>query len=203
MGFRISQIFFWLSLSIYFGGLAILGPLAAYEIFTIIPESHAQVPGMSTRLDQPKQLAGAVFGHILKAFNPVELICAGVLVAAVVIQTVFYLRRGNIWNLLRVVLVCLIAAVTVFDCFYTFPRVWREHQLWVQNVDRHPAQAAAHRKVFEKLHAQSEHLGETELLLLLALLVVSAAGVQGPQRGRKPAGAGNSAESAGMTEGKR
>ncbi len=182
MGFRISQIFFWLSLSIYFGGLAILGPLAAYEIFTIIPESHATVPGMSPALDQPKQLAGDVFGHILKAFNPVELTCAGILLAAVLFQTVFYLRWRNFWNLIRVILVCLIAAVTLFDRFYTFPRVWQEHKQWVENVDRHPAQAAAHRRRFEILHAQSEHLGEAELFLLLALLLISAAATQGPQR---------------------
>ncbi|MGC8560121.1 MAG: hypothetical protein ACP5O1_05515 [Phycisphaerae bacterium] len=181
MGFRISQIFFWLSLSIYFGGLAILGPLAAYEIFTIIPKSHATVPGMSPTLDQPKQLAGDVFGHILKAFNPVELTCAGILLAAVLFQTVFYLRWKNFWNLFRVILVCLIAAVTLFDRFYTFPRVWRDHKQWVENADRHPAQAAAHRKQFEILHAESEHLGEAELFLLLALLLVSAATTQGPE----------------------
>ncbi len=185
MGFRISQCFFWLALAVYFGGLAALGPLAAYEIFTIIPETHAQVPGMSSHLNQPKQLAGDVFGHILKAFNPVELSCAVVLLLAVGVQMALYLKWRNMWNVLRVLLVCTVVVVTFFDRFYTFPRVWREHRLWVKNVDQHPQRAAAHRKKFEYLHAQSEHLGELELLLLLALLLVSAAGVQQPQRSGK------------------
>jgi hypothetical protein len=182
MGFRISQCFFWLALAVYFGGLAALGPLAAYEIFTVIPAAHAQVPGMSVHLNQPKQLAGDVFGHILRAFNPVELSCAAVLLITVGLQMVFYLKWSNIWSLLRVVLVCAVVGVTLFDRFYTFPRVWREHAQWVKNVDAHPHRAALHRRTFEALHAQSEHLGEAELLLLLALLLVSAVGVQQPQR---------------------
>ncbi len=182
MGFRISQCFFWLALAVYFGGLAALGPLAAYEIFTVIPANHARVPGMSTQLDQPRQLAGDVFGHILKAFNPVELSCVAVLVLTVGVQMVFYLRWRNPWNIARVILVCAVVGVTLFDRFYTFPRVWNQHRLWVENVDQHPQLAATHRKTFEALHAQSEHLGEIELFLLLALLLVSAAGVQQPER---------------------
>ncbi len=183
MGFRITQVFFWLALALYFGGLATLGPLVAYELFTTIPETHVQVPSMSPKLNQPRELAGDVFGNILQKFNMVELICLPILFATVAIQTAVYLNWLNPWSWLRLILVGVLLVVALYDIFYTGPQVRRQHTLWVQNVDRDPAMAHSHELKFDKFHSESERNGVIKLIVLLALLAVTAAGVQGPQRG--------------------
>ncbi len=180
--FRMTQVIFWLGLSIYLGGLVALGGIVAWQLFSILGHTSVQVAGMSAHLNQSRQLAGLIFGRILEAFNVVEIVCLALMFVAICTQMALHLNLLNIWVWLRLVVAVLLLLLSLYDIFIVSPAVHRQHHQWIANVDAHPAIAQAHRQVFWKLHRESEALGTSEIGLLLIMLVVSAWGISQPTR---------------------
>lgn len=180
--FRVTQVIFWLGLSIYLGGLATLGGVVAWQLFSILGHTSLHVAGMSSHLNQSRQLAGLIFGRILEAFNVVEIVCLAGMFLAIVTQMAWHLNLLNIWVWLRLILAVALLLFTVYDIFVVSPAIHRQHRQWVANVDSQPAIAMAHRQIFWKLHHESEALGTSEIGLLLAMLAVSAWGISQPTR---------------------
>ena len=180
--FRITQVIFWLGLAIYLGGLVTLGGIVAWPLFSVLGHTSVHVAGMSTHLNQSRQLAGLIFGRILEAFNVVEIVCLALMFLAIFTQMALHLNLLNIWVWLRLTLAVLLLLLSVYDIFIVSPAIHRQHHQWIANVDTHPAIALAHRRIFWKLHRQSEALGTSEIGLLLILLVVSAWGISQPTR---------------------
>ncbi len=175
-------MFFWLGVSTWFGGLVVLGPVVAAELFTTIAHAHVQVAGMNPQLDQSRELAGLVFGNILRIFYWIELVCLGLITGTAIAQMLLHLHLWNIGVWLRLLVIVLLAAVTLHDLFFVAPRVFAQHSQWLASLANQPAAAKVHEKLFNQYHLAAEHDGVVEIVLLLSLLVVSAWCIHYPTR---------------------
>ena len=180
--FRLTQVCFWLGISAWFGGLLVLGPVVAWQLFATIAHAHVQVAGMNTHLDQSRELAGLVFGNILHIFYWIELVCLGLILGAVVGQMLLHLHLWNAGVWLRLLVIVLLAAVTLHDVFFIAPQVFAQQSQWLASLTTRPAAAKVHEKLFSQYHLAAEHDGVIETVLLLALLIISAWCVNYPTR---------------------
>ena len=124
--FRMTQVIFWLGLSIYLGGLVALGGIVAWQLFSILGHTSVQVAGMSAHLNQSRQLAGLIFGRILEAFNVVEIVCLALMFVAICTQMALHLNLLNIWVWLRLVVAVLLLLLSLYDIFIVSPAVHRQ-----------------------------------------------------------------------------
>lgn len=184
LSFRITQVAFYLALSIFFGGLVVLGTIVAGELFSTLTAAHVQVASMNPQLDQAKLLAGRVFGRILHVFDYVELGCMFVMTVAVLLQMVLHFHLKKLWVWVRFFMLALLAFLVLRDIWVLFPAIRHQQQLWLQNVPGNLALAKVHKAKFDTLHAESEHGGIIEMFLLLGILGVSAWGLNWPDRQR-------------------
>lgn len=175
-------MFFWLGVCTWFGGLVVLGPVVAWQLFTTIAHAHIQVAGMNPQLNQSRELAGLVFGNILRIFYWIELTCLGLIAGAAIAQMVLHLHLWNIGVWLRLLVIVLLAAITLHDVFHVAPQVFTQHSQWIADLTKQPAAAQAHEKLFNQYHLAAEHDGVIEIMLLLTLLIVSAWCINYPTR---------------------
>ncbi len=182
ISFRLTQVALWLGISIWLGGLLVLGPVVAWQLFTTLAHVHAHAAVIKPQLNQPRELAGMVFGNILRIFYRIEWVCVGLVTAAVFVQTFFHLHWWNIWVWLRVLVLAALLAITLHDILGIAPQVFREHKLWIASLPASPAAAAVHRAAFAAYHADAEHDGVAEIMLLSGLLFISAWGINYPTR---------------------
>ena len=181
-GFKLTQVIFWLGLSIYFGGLFLLGPIVASQIFSTIRGAGAQITGTSPHTDPATELAGSVFGNILHLFNLVELICLPLILIPIVIQMSLYMYIWDVWLWLRLALAVVLAIIAVQDIFLLSPKIRTVHDQWIKNTDSNPDLATQNQALFKTLHSQAERNGKIKAVLLLLLVIVSAWGVNYPTR---------------------
>ncbi len=181
-GFRITQVLFWFGLSIYFGGLLILGLLAAPEIFNTISAAGVHAATINPHLNQSKELAGAIFGNILALFAIFQIVCLFLMLFSVLFQMAFHLNAIDIWVWLRLGAVLILAMLLGGQLLQIDPAVRREHKIWVQDVNTGSAQAALHQAAFERDHAAAERNGGFQMAVLLALVFIQGWGIYYPKR---------------------
>ena len=88
MLFQVVQLFYWLALSTWFGGVLFVA-LAAPVVFRTVRESNpilTDVLSVNLEGQHGTLLAGSIVGELLRRMVTVELICAGVLVLTAIIQ---------------------------------------------------------------------------------------------------------------------
>ncbi len=173
-GYRITQIIFWLALSVYFGGLTILGSVVAAQLFGTAQHLNISAPGISPHLNAPREIAGTMFGNILQIFSYVELLCLPLMLIALLLQLAVFVGPLNFWLWLRILLTVGLLFVAFEDVFRTGPEVRRAHEAWVKAADSQPALIAEKQKAFDALHAKSETNGKIKILVMALLVVVSA-----------------------------
>ncbi|MGC8623826.1 MAG: hypothetical protein ACP5VQ_01005 [Phycisphaerae bacterium] len=181
-GFRITQILFWFGLSIYFGGLLILGTLVAPEIFNTIAAAGVHTSTINPLLNESKELAGRIFGNILYYFSIFQLICLFLMLFSVLFQMAFHLNAMSIWVWLRLGGVLMLALLLGAQMLRIDPAVRREHQLWLQYVDTDAARAAVHQAQFARDHAAAERNGIIQMILLLTIVCIQGWGINYPTR---------------------
>jgi hypothetical protein len=179
-GFRITQVLFSLGLSIYFGGLLILGLLVAPEIFNTLSAAGVHATTINPQLDQSKELAGAIFGNILAVFAIVQIGCLFLMLFSVLFQMAFHLNVIDIWVWLRLGAVLILAMLLGGQMLRIDPAVRREHQLWVRDVNAGSAQAATHEAAFKRDHAAAERNGGFQMAVLLMLVLIQGWGIYYP-----------------------
>ncbi len=181
-GFRFTQVLFSLGLSIYFGGLLILGALVAPEMFHTISTVGVHAAVINPRLNESKELAGLIFGNILQIFAIFQLVCLLLMLFAALMQMACHLNAVNIWVWLRLGGLVLLAMMLGSQMLQLDPAVRREHKLWLQNVDANPARAALYKARFQRDHTAAEHNGMIQMGLLLALVFIQGWGINYPTR---------------------
>src|SRR5207253_632524 len=85
--FQVVQIMYWLGLSTWFGGVMFIA-LAAPVIFRTVRESNPVLPDvLSVNLEGQHStlLAGSIVANLLSRVAQVELICAGVVLLALLL----------------------------------------------------------------------------------------------------------------------
>ncbi len=181
-GFRLTQVLFWLGLSIYFGGLLILGVLVAPEIFNTISAAGIHAATINPHLNQSKELAGAIFGGILQYFSIFQLVCLFLMLFSLLFQMAFHLNAMNLWVWLRLGGVVVLAVLLGGQMLQIDPSVRREHQLWLQYVDTDAGRAARYKAAFQRDHSAAERNGMFQMGVLLALVFVQGWGINYPTR---------------------
>jgi hypothetical protein len=181
-GFKLTQVIFWLGLSIYCGGIFLIGPIVASQVFSTIRGAGAPATPIGSHPDPATELAGNVFGNILHLFNMVELICLPLILIPIVIQMALYMYVWDIWLWLRLALVMILVIVAVQDIFLLSPKIRSVHDQWIKNIDANPDLAAQNQSLFKTLHARAELNGKIKAVLLLLILIVSAWGITYPTR---------------------
>src|SRR4051794_14075857 len=94
--FQAVQIAYWLALSTWFGGVLFVA-VAAPVVFRTIRDADPTLPKvLSVNLDgqHATLLAGTIVGNILEVLRRVQVLCAGVLLLAIVGQW-FLIDRGD------------------------------------------------------------------------------------------------------------
>jgi purine-cytosine permease-like protein len=144
---RLGPPLFWLGVSLWVGGLAALA-LAAPTIFRTAPS---------------RESAGLIFGAVLRGFSKVEIVCALLAVAGMVLT---WNRPAASVDLLRAGLLALMVAILIVVQVWIFP------SLEALRPEMSASETARER--FQSLHRISENLYKVTLLSGLALIVVTA-----------------------------
>ena len=150
---RFGPPLFWLGVSLWVGGLAALA-FAAPTIF---------------RTAGSRESAGIIFGNVLRSFSRVEIVCALLSVAGLVMM---WNRPAPLVDQIRAGLLGLMIAMLVVLQAWIVPAM---EELRPRMPDSEPDRAR-----FQKLHVVSENLYKVELLAGLALIALSAWGPRRP-----------------------
>lgn len=145
---------YFIALSIWVGGMAVLAFLAAPTAFRELP-TRAQ--------------AGAFFGHLLAGFSRVELICATVCLIA---SLVFHLSKPTFsgWAKVQWFLLAFMMVIAGIHDFYVIPQA---RAIRVETAESPEAPSESLRSNFAALHRASEILFGLNLLAGMALVGVS------------------------------
>lgn len=176
MAFQVVQIFYWLALSTWFGGVFFIA-LAAPIIFRTIRAANPILPNvLSVNLEgqHGTLLAGSIVANLLNHLLFVELICAGVLLLTLiahlfVIDTVDTNKTAAI---LRSALFLAAAGIVVYDRRVVWPRIQKFRQEYVNHADE-PEIANPAKDNFDREHHRSVNLLGMVLFLLLGIVLFS------------------------------
>jgi hypothetical protein len=145
-------------LAIWIGGLTALGTTAARTIFSVI-ESRDPAGG--------RELAGVVFGEILRGFQEVAWICGGLLIVALVVRAMLGPRPARLG--LRILTVVGMLAISVGTTRVIMPGIDR-----IRSETRGPIAALQEsdprRREFNRLHGLATGLMMLTLVAGLGLL---------------------------------
>jgi hypothetical protein len=170
MALQLIQIAYWLALATWFGGVVFVA-VAAPIIFKTVREHDPTLPRvLSVNLEGQHStlLAGSIVGNILEVITRVQLVCAGVLLLAILAEWVYVARTGALWiNLaLRSALYLASAVLLIYNWRVVWPRIARHRQSYIDNADD-PDIANPAKEQFDRYHQESVTL----LLITLALLL--------------------------------
>lgn len=169
------QSAYWLALGVWIGALVMLAVAAAIVFRTsramepVLLQPQFSTPdlvGQSATI-----LAGAIVGNVIQALLKLQLVCAVLLIVAMVYQHVslrpllaLHLRL----NALRVGLILLATLVLVVNMAYITPAMWTQRERMYDNTQSAEYRLAA-REQFNALHKFTERVtGGTALGLVIA-----------------------------------
>ena len=175
---RIFDVFFWLGLATYFGGMVLLGPIVAPSIFQTVRTSHISMPGIAAPpLTMDGQVGGELFGDILNRFAYVETIALALMLLGLGGFLFVHLTvRRSTWLLLALWL--FVSGITAYESASLYPEVWSLRQNIRNQAATRPAASSnsawPERDRFDALHARATLLGSFKAYTLLVMLLVTA-----------------------------
>ena len=147
-----------LALTLWVGGLVVLGAIAAPSIFDVLAARH---------IADDRLVAGAVFGEILQRFHLLSYLCGTVLLATLIARGV--LGPRPIWFAARVGTALLMLAATAYSGLVVSNQIARlQTEIGVAPSSLPPTDSR--RLTFGRLHATSTGLEMIPLLGGLLLL---------------------------------
>ena len=147
-----------LALTLWVGGLFILGAIAAPSIFEVLATQH--VAG-------DRVIAGAVFGEILRRFHLLSYACGFVLLTTLLARGV--LGPRPIWFAARVGTACLMLAATAYSGLVVSSQI-AQLQAQIGGSPSSLPEGDPRRAAFGRLHATSTGLQLIPILGGLLLL---------------------------------
>src|SRR3954468_9720420 len=174
--FPFIQILYWLALSVWFGGVLSI-VVAAPIVFRTIREYKPVLPTvLSVNLENQhgELLAGSIIGNLLRTLVSVELVCAAVLLAAMIAQWFFIDHAGGplITFILRFALYIAAVVLVVYDWRVVWPSVWKYRQEYLDHADE-PDVANPAKDQFDRYQQQSVSILRNILFLLLGIILFS------------------------------
>lgn len=147
-----------LALTLWVGGLVVLGAIAAPSIFDVLAARH---------IPDDRLLAGAIFGDILRRFHLLSYLCGTVLFGTLVIRGV--LGPRPIWFAARLATALLMLAATAYSGLVVSNQIARL-QTAIGAAPSSLPPTDSRRIAFGRLHATSTGLEMIPLLGGLLLL---------------------------------
>ena len=175
--FQVIQIAYWLALSTWFGGVLFVA-IAAPIIFRTIRDADPTLPKvLSVNLEGQHStlLAGTIVANIVSTLILVELVCAGVLLLAILGQWFLVVDRDGPGLLSPVIRTALFIAAVVFviyDWRVLWPKIMRFRDEYIEHADE-PEVANPAKDQFDRHHQDSVRLLMIVLTLLLGLILFS------------------------------
>ncbi len=171
--FTIVQIFYWLALATWFGGVMFV-TVAAPIIFRTIRESDPTLPTvLSVNLEgqHGTLLAGSIVANLLAVLVRVQLICAAVLVVCLIAQWILLTQLGLL--ILRTCLIVIAGGLLLYDWRVVTPGIFRLRQEYIDHADE-PEIANPAKDQFDHYHRESITVLMVQLFALLGLVLFSA-----------------------------
>lgn len=183
--FQVIQIAYWLALSTWFGGVLFVA-IAAPIIFRTVREADPTLPRvLSVNLEgqHATLLAGTIVANLISTLFTIELLCAGVLLFAILGQWFFVDRTGMdlLLPLVRTALFLGAVGFVLYDWRVLWPRIIRYRDEYIEHADE-PEVANPAKDQFDRYQQDSVRLLSIVLAMLLGLILFS-----GDIRGRRPA----------------
>ena len=172
--FHIVQIFYWLALATWFGGVLFI-TVAAPVIFRTIQESDPTLPMvLSVNLEgqHGTLLAGSIVANLLTTLSQIQRICAGVLVICFIAQWVLLPTQYGL-SALRTLLGLISMILMVYDWRVVSPKIYKHRQEYIDHADELEIANAA-KQQFDHYHRESVTVLMLELGALLGLILFSA-----------------------------
>jgi hypothetical protein len=176
----IIQVFYWLALSTWFGGVLSV-VVAAPIIFRTVSQYNPTLPTvLSVNLENQHGtlLAGSIVGNLVRTLVNVELVCAIVLLLTLLGQWFFIDRSGPslISGILRSALYVAAMGLVLYDWRFVWPRAWKYRQEYIDHADE-PDVANPAKEQFDRYQAESVTILQILLFVLLGMILFSA-GIQ-------------------------
>ena len=148
-----------LALTLWVGGLLVLGAIVAPSIFAVLAAQHVA---------NDRVIAGAIFGEILRRFHLLSYACGFVLLATLVARGI--LGPRPLWFAARVGTACLMVAATAYSGLVVSSEIART-QAQIGGSPSSLPETDPRRVVFGRLHATSTGLQMVPILGGLLLLI--------------------------------
>jgi len=177
MAYQAVQIFYWLVLSVWLGGLVFLA-IAAPVIFRTIRRLDVRSGRHSDpSLDEEHTsiVAGEIVGMLLARLAQMQAICAGLLLVLMIAQVLLIDLTGpNLTAMMvRVAIWAALVAVLLYEWRIHYPRTWRLRERFLEET-ADPEAANAAREAFDREHRRSEQLFMLIIFLLIGMVMLSA-----------------------------
>ena len=189
--FQLVQILYWLALATWFGGVLFIA-LAAPVVFKTVRESNPVLPHvLSVNLEgqHGTLLAGSIVGNLIARLARLQLVCAGLLLLALVAH--FFLANLEGANrtaaIIRTALLLAAGGLALYDGWAVWPQLWRHRQEFIDHADE-PEVANPAKDEFDRGQRRSVTLLMGVLFLLLGVILFSgnitprSGAPQGPER---------------------
>jgi hypothetical protein len=173
--FSLVQLFYWLALATWLGGVVFI-VFAAPVILRTVRESDPTLPTvLSVNLEGQHStlLGGSIVANLLSVLIRVELICAAVLALSLVGQ--WAVLRGLQMGL-SVLRTCLFAgavAMVLYDWRFVLPRILQHRRDYIEHADE-PEAAEAAQAQFDRYQRESLNVLFILWGILSALVLFSA-----------------------------
>lgn len=174
--FQAIQIAYWLALSTWFGGVLFIA-IAAPIIFRTIREADPTLPKvLSVNLEgqHATLLAGTIVGQILTVLSRIQMLCAGVMLLAILGQW-FYIDRNGlnlIFPILRSAMFLVAVGFLFYDARFVWPKIVKYRDEYIEHADE-PDIANPAKEQFDRYHHESVGILRNILFLLLGIILFS------------------------------
>jgi hypothetical protein len=177
MLFQMVQLIYWLALSTWFGG-ALFIMLAHPVIFKTVGENNpilTDVLSVNLEGQHSTLLAGSIMVNLIHRLLRVEIICAGLLLLALVLQPfVIDVSTGNIGTaVVRSVLFIAASAVVYFDWQLVWPKIQKHRNEYLEHADE-PEIANPAKDLFDQEQRRSLTLLSAVVVMLLGMILFSS-----------------------------
>ncbi len=176
MWFQLVQLDYWLGLSTWFGCVLFIA-LAAPVIFKTVRENNpilTDVLSVNMEGQHGTLLAGSIVVNLIQRLLRVQIICAGMVLAALIAQPfVIDISTGNLgMAILRSVLFVAAGAVVFFDRQVVWPKIQKNRDQYITHADE-PEIANPAKDRFDQEQRQSLILLIVVVALLLGMILFS------------------------------
>jgi hypothetical protein len=177
MLFQVVQLFYWLALSTWFGGVLFIA-MAAPVIFKTVGESNpilTDVLSVNLEGQHGTLLAGSIVVNLIHRLLRIEMICAAMLVMALVAQPfVIDVSSGNVGTaIVRSVLFIAASGIVYFDWQVVWPKIQKNRSEYIEHADE-PEVANPAKDRFDIEQRRSLTLLSIVVVLLLGMILFSS-----------------------------